>query len=252
MRRIIFGLVMLWAALFGAWQVSGIDLPHFKSAGFVRPARAQLTLTGVGGGNISGGGSSLAIDGVGAQASSAGVGVIAITGFSTSASNDVIVVEAQTFFADITSVVSTALGPLAQQNVENTGTFDIERWWIKAPSALTNDTITVTSNAGGASIAANAYAFSGSSNPSSPWDVTGVPSTTDPFSITPVSSNTVVLCGFNTSNSSPAPGSGFSSLTSMQSPNHLTEYKAVVSPVSTNCTMVVPGTTQAAIADVLH
>src|SRR5580692_2640817 len=52
MRKTILTWLALCAALFGAWQLSALDIPHFKSARIERllvsPAHAQLTLTGGG------------------------------------------------------------------------------------------------------------------------------------------------------------------------------------------------------------
>ena len=60
MRKIILTWLALCAALFGAWQLSAIDIPNFKSAHIERllvsPAHAQLSLTGAGRGAPSSGG----------------------------------------------------------------------------------------------------------------------------------------------------------------------------------------------------
>jgi hypothetical protein len=59
MKRIVLTWLALCAALFGAWQLSALDIPHFKSAHIERllvtPAHAQLTLTGAGRGAPSSG-----------------------------------------------------------------------------------------------------------------------------------------------------------------------------------------------------
>lgn len=54
MRKIILTWLALCAALFGAWQLSALDIPRFKSAHIERllvsPAHTQLLLTGAGAG----------------------------------------------------------------------------------------------------------------------------------------------------------------------------------------------------------
>lgn len=195
----------------------------------------------------------LAIDGVGAHDSGPGDGTATLT-MSTTSSNDVLIVDAGAIFCSIASVTSASLGSLALRVAMNTpGPEDIERWWIKTTGPLTNDTISVVATCGGGTVEASSYAFSGSSNPTSPWDVTSVTSASDPISITPASSNTVALFAFATNGSTPSPGTGLSSLATMQNASSLTEYKAVASPTSTSGTLTSgAGTAGAAIADVLH
>jgi hypothetical protein len=52
MRKIIITWLALCVALFGAWQLSALDIPHFK---LVTPAHAQLSMTGAGAGAPGGG-----------------------------------------------------------------------------------------------------------------------------------------------------------------------------------------------------
>ena len=87
MRKIILTWLALTAALFGAWQLSAPDIPHFKSAHIERllvsPAHAQLSLTGAGAGAPSSGGGGCTFP--------SGIGLVARyradTGISTSSGN---------------------------------------------------------------------------------------------------------------------------------------------------------------------
>lgn len=60
MKRITITWLALCAALVGVWQLSAIDIPHFKRLHaerlLVSPAHAQLSLTGAGAGAPSSGG----------------------------------------------------------------------------------------------------------------------------------------------------------------------------------------------------
>jgi hypothetical protein len=114
MRKIILTWLALCAALLGAWQLSALDIPHFKSAHIERLlvtlAHAQLSMTGAGASAPSNGGAE-SYQWLYSEVCEFGSSPCTITGLSIPAGY--IVVPATSQNAGIVSITigSTALNP---------------------------------------------------------------------------------------------------------------------------------------------
>ena len=204
MRRIIFGLLMLWAALFGACQASAqfCGCP----AGFCSCAAPNS------------GGMPLAISGTPGFGNNSGTGNTVTVSYSTGGNCVLIVDLIYNNFGAAPTVVSSTLGSFIHRYDGSLGSganTQIDRWWFNNTSGAFSDTITITNSANTFSTAV-AYCISGAATPSAPFDqATTTFSSSDPISYTPAHSHTMIIGAFGCSNGNCSNGSaGQSSLTS--------------------------------------
>lgn len=111
-------------------------------------------------------------------------------------------------------------------------------FWALFSSGTFSDTIVVTQSAA-AFCTVDAFAVSGSGQTSLVWDAGGpVNGAPDPYSITTVNPNTMVLAMFReASASTPTAGAGFTQIGGADF--MLTEYKLVATATTTSCTQTV-------------
>lgn len=230
---------MRWLVLFAALLCS--------------PALAQVPMTGAGAGVPSSGGLTLSLDGVGGVGTT-GSGNSTTATMSTSLPNDIIIVFVATNFTTVASVSGSTLGAFAFRASSGAGSAGpIEEWWVRAPSALTSEVITVTITTGPTFIAATAFAVNGGKLSGSPFDgVSAVTGTSDPLSITTASANTFIMGGFRVGTASPTAGAGYTAI-QLNSNFELSEYK-IVSTTQTGLSVTIGtgvGTANGGIADAL-
>jgi Protein of unknown function (DUF4038)/Putative collagen-binding domain of a collagenase len=200
---------------------------------------------------------SLALDGT-PDIVSAGSGNPYTHSLSTSLSNDIIIVDIETNGGPVVSVSGSTLGSFARRNTANSGSGSstCERWWKRATSALSNETITVTTTSSNYHSSA-AYAVSGGDS-NIVWDsgtnARSGSTGTDPIDITTVYPDTMLLCASRVNNGTPTPGSGFTGILSGASPGYfLVEYKLVSSAGTYSATVGTgAGSSNGTIVDALR
>jgi hypothetical protein len=174
---------------------------------------------------------------------------LATSSLTTSNSNDVIVAYALTIGTSLAISDVAGLTWHSRAATSTTGGGLLEEWYAIAPSPLSNDVITVTTNNNYEEF--NAFGVSGA-NTSSPFDpggpVTGTSTDTDLISTT--NSNTMVIAAFSYGNAPPDASAGFNLIYSQDF--LASEYGLFSSPQTDLSITNDQGNTQGSIVDALQ